>query len=337
MATWTHGTAGRVTAADFVHDADFQEICAAVNRRRLLVYLGRQDFSGDFQADTWIEPDPIGTACVNDLRTNIDSTILLPAVGGLGGVPASPSDMDWLWPLADSDENKVIVKTSPGPQKVSFFEKMNSGSNWTDSALADTTWIKDVHLNELRWSIETLVRGRWKMPIYFSAGILSILPDDPWIGEGIANNGTDELRSLGFALIYTDDSPPRGLQDVTVRSSSRIYLTADADCQVDVYRCRRQLDYISNPPTWNEYDPDGGLAWQIAGCGGADDRQYIDSLSLTADVEGSITGSNVAAALQAMIDGAEQNIMLRRADTGPLTVGVTGRIMIEFDIDVPPN
>jgi len=45
----------------------------------------------------------------------------------------------------------------------------------------------------------------------------------------------------------------------------------------------------------------------------------------------------MAEALQAMTDGAEQNFLIRRGDAGPQTVGVAGRLVVEFDLDNPPN
>ena len=38
-----------------------------------------------------------------------------------------------------------------------------------------------------------------------------------------------------------------------------------------------------------------------------------------------------------MIDGAEQNFMVRRTDTSSATITLTGRVMIKFDVNVPPN
>ena len=58
---------------------------------------------------------------------------------------------------------------------------------------------------------------------------------------------------------------------------------------------------------------------------------------MTADEDNYISGSAVAGALQTMIDGAEQNFMIRRSDTGPETIMITGRMEIEFDLNVPPN
>lgn len=124
---------------------------------------------------------------------------------------------------------------------------------------------------------------------------------------------------------------------MTVRCSSRIYLTTDVDCDVEVYRCKRPLLFASDPPTWNEYDPSASVPWETAGCGGASDRAFIGSMSLTKDVENSITGATLAFQLQAMIDGAQQNFMVRRTDTSSATITLTGRVMIEFDVDVPPN
>ena len=63
----------------------------------------------------------------------------------------------------------------------------------------------------------------------------------------------------------------------------------------------------------------------------------MGSLSLTADVESYITGAAVASELQNIIDGAEQNFMVRRSDTGYETIEIFGDLVVEFDLDSPPN
>ncbi len=341
MAHWMGETDARVTAADFVVGEHFREICTAINRRRLITYQNQQTFTAPFQDDSWVVPDPIDEATsppYDNLRSNIASKILSPPLGIFGGEPPTPSAMDWLWPFG-GDENKKIVSGAVEPEgdEVGLYQKLNGTNHWTDANLTGTTFIRTVHLNELRKVIEWIKRGRWGLPIYFSAGIISILPDMPWIPEAIANNGTEELRSLGFIIIRTVETPVRGPVDVTVRSSSRLYLTAESECDVDVYRVKREIDFASDPPTWNDYDPSEGGSWALAGCSGASDRAFIGSMSLVSYVENSITGSNVAAAFQAMIDGEEQNVMIRRSDVTPYNIGVTGRIVIEFDLTVPPN
>ena len=55
------------------------------------------------------------------------------------------------------------------------------------------------------------------------------------------------------------------------------------------------------------------------------------------EVENSITGVTVASELQAMIDGTEEALMVRRTDTDSATITLTGLVMIEFDMNVPPN
>ena len=181
------------------------------------------------------------------------------------------------------------------------------------------------------------------MPLYFIAGILSILPDTPWLGEGIANNGTDELRNIGYAILRTNHSPPRGLLNVEVRPSSYLELEADRDSTVEVYHCLRAIDFVghypaSTPPTWNAYNggTEGG-PWQIPGGLGVDDTTYIGSLSLTAEQPQTLSSAALRSALQNMVDGAELNFLIRRADTGPPTIIVRGAVTIEFDLDSPPN
>jgi hypothetical protein len=277
-------------------------------------------------------------ATVADFRHKLSQDILAAAAGGLGGQPATPESMNWLWPLPDSDENKIIVADNPSTGQVSLFDKLNSTAGWTDALLvAGETDIRAVHFNELRQVAQYLRRGRWTLPIYFSAGLFSILPDTPWVGQAIANNGSNELRALGFALLRTDESTPRGLVNAAVRTSSQIELTCDTSCQVQVYRCLREVDYLDDPPTWNQFDPSASANWSSPGAAGAADATLVDALSMTADQAASLSGQATADAMQAMVDGAPQNLLVRRSDSGGQTIALTGRLIVEFDLNTPPN
>jgi hypothetical protein len=343
--TWTNGNAqGRLVGA--VHNvrlSDAQELCDAINRRRLLTYQNRQDFSSQVHGLAFVraatvaaqEPPPF-----DGFRAALCQKVLTPSAGGMGGTPPTPQAMRWIWPLSGADENKVIVSggSGVGEGEVGLFQKLNGTNHWTDATLtAGGTSIRAAHFNELRQAAEWIRRGRWELPIYYAAGIFSPMPDTPWIGEAIANNGTQELRSLGFAVIRTGETPPRGLTDVLVRAGSFLEVTADTDCTVQVYRCLRGLEFVADPPTWNEYDPGSSLAWSAPGATGGGDSTLLGSIDLTADEPGTLSGQAVTAALQAMIDGAEQNFLLRRSDTGYQTITVTGRAVIEFDLNSPPN
>ncbi len=343
--TWTNANAqGRLDAG--VHAVclcDAQELALAIDRRRLLTYQGEQDFSSYVQSGAWVRKAPLATGTAppfDNFRTNLASKVLSPPFGSLGGMPPSPTSMHWLWPVAGIDEDKILVSgaTGVGEGEVGLFQKLNGTNHWTDPTLmAGQTAVRAEHGNEPRQAVEWMSRGRWKLPVYFSAGIFSPLPDTPWSGEGVANNGTDELRSLGFAIIRTDESPVRGLANVTVRSSSCLELTADTDCTIAAYHCLRPMDFVSDPPTWNEYAPGASGAWSSPGGLGTGDATLIGSIDLTANTPDSLSNSALASALQTMIDGAEQNFLLRRSDTGSYTVGVTGSVIIEFDLDSPPN
>ncbi|HAU38859.1 MAG TPA: hypothetical protein DCX07_14225, partial [Phycisphaerales bacterium] len=61
------------------------------------------------------------------------------------------------------------------------------------------------------------------------------------------------------------------------RESCSLAVTADADCQVEVYRCKRTVDFVTDRPTWNEYDPSASAAWASPGGAGADDAAWIGS------------------------------------------------------------
>jgi len=344
-AAWTNANGqGRLDAG--VHPIrlpDGQEVAAAINRRRLLTYQGEQDFSSHLYSGAFVKADTIAAAAAppfDNLRTALASKVLAPPLGTQGGVPATPAGMDWLWPVAGDDEDKILVSGAGGvgAGEAGLFQKLNGTDHWTDALLAGgQADIRAVHLNELRQAVEWIRRGRWLLPVYFSAGILSVLPDTPWIGEGVANNGADELRSLGFAIIRTGDTPPQGLVDVAPRSSSYIELTAEADCTVAVYHCLRPLDFVSDPPTWNEYDPSSSAAWSTPGGLGGGDATYIGTMDLTADTPAQLSNAALGSALQEMVDGDQPHFLLRRVDTDPLTVAVTGSVCIEFYIDSPPN
>jgi hypothetical protein len=102
---------------------------------------------------------PAGVVALRDEFTAGTSPIHAP-LGGLGGHPPSPSHMRWLWPEADADEDKPITLADPPPAgEVNFFAKMNGTGSWTDLIPAGT-WLRALHLNKLRWSCETLRRGR---------------------------------------------------------------------------------------------------------------------------------------------------------------------------------
>ncbi len=337
------GAGALLPAAHAVRLADAAEIVAAVNRRRRLTYQPPVDYSGHVAGAAPVRRptytpaphQPAGT-----IRTDLAGAIAEPPSGSLGGTPPSPEAMDWLWPLADADEDKRIVTgpDAPGPGEVHLLERINGTRNWTDPDLpCPQTPIRAVHLHEYRRAVERLRRGRWTLPVYFSAGIFSAVPDVPWLGEAIVNDGSSELRSVGFVRLRTADDPPRGLTGAAVREATRIELTADADASVALYRCLRPVAFTDDAPTWNHYRPAGSLAWDAPGGTGPGDAELLATLNLTAEQPGSAAGPAVTAAIQAMVDGAEQNLLLRRSDLGGGTVGVAGRVVVEFDLDCPPN
>ena len=342
---WTNSNAqGRLDAGDhFVKLLDAQELAAAVNRRRLLTYQLQQDFSSQIAVGAYVRKSAISSASAppfDNLRDNLSQSILDPPTGSVGGVPPTPSAMRWLWPVADADENKTIVSgySGVGEGEVGLLAKLNGTSDWTDATLTPgVTDIRTVHFNELRQAAEWISRGSWELPIYFSAGIFSAMPDTPWMGEAIGNNGTHELRSVGNAIITVGPSPLYGPTNVTVRSSSSIELTVDVDCSVEVYRCHRPILFASDPPTWNEYDPSEETAWAQAGGLGSGDTTLIGSMDLQADQPDSLSGDDLATALGAMVDGAQQNFLVRRTDTSSATIALAGAVTIEFDLDTPPN
>ncbi len=342
--TWTNGTDGRVIAGeDWIMPSDFDEIASAVNRRRKLVYLTTQDFSSAFGAGQNINRSPMAEAIsppFDSFRRSLIIKILNPQTGGMMGNPSSPSAMYWLWPLTGSDENKIIVAASPGSGQISLFDELNGGTDWTDPTLiAGVSSIRAVHHNEFRQALEWMTRGRWEIPIYFCSGIYSELPDASWPTSQIYHSDAEEFRNVGFAVLAGQkESQAVGLANVTVRSSSSVSITVDTDCTVQLYHCLRTIDFINDPPSWNQYAPVGNHSWASPGGTGNGDVTSIGSVSLTANTPGTISGSNLTAALQAMVDGSEQNFLLRRSDTGDETITITAAsLTVEFDLESPPN
>lgn len=341
MATWTNGTLGRLVGGTHrIRGLDVIELADAINRRRRLVYLAPDDFSGQAAAGLPVRAALIATAlggAFTSFRHNVNAPIVNAQAGVLGGTPPTPAAMEWLWPVADGDEGKVIVNGygGIGDGQVSLYRKMNGTDAWTDWALAaGETFVRAVHVNELRWCLERLIRGRWRLPVYAGAGITSLLPDMPWLQGAIYNDGTDELRCLGSLVVRLDD-PPRGLAGVEVRPGTALWVTASENCSVEVYRCCRAIDFAAAMPTWLTYAP--GQSWQVPGGLGAADAVYAGAVACAKDQPAALGGPGIEAAVQAMVDGAPQILLLRRGDAGPETIDVSAELSVAFELRVPPN
>jgi hypothetical protein len=341
-STWTDADeqGDLVAGLHWVRDDHLAELASALNRRRRLTYQADRDYSAQIAAGAYVRAALLAGALpspLENLRAQV-ADLLGPALGGMGGQPPSPAGMEWLWPLADDDENAVLVLTQPQAGQVALLEKIGQDGSWSDPALGGgVTPIRACHVNQLRRASELLRRGRWTLPLYLTSGMFSTAPQTPWIGGYVANNGSAEIRSVGCIIARTDDSPALGLSGVEARPASRIELTAQNDCSVELRRILRPMALLSDPPTWNCYRPAQSLAWASPGGCGQNDSEAIGSVALLAGQAGVLTGTGVAAALQAMIDGAGQNFLLRRTDTGYTSIPVSARTVVEFDLVSPPN
>jgi hypothetical protein len=343
--TWSNGDAGGrlIGGQHTVRLSDAAELAAAINRRRLLTFQGAQDFSSHLAAGAYVKEATFDSALsppFDNFRSGLATSVLNPPTGSMGGVPPTPTAMEWLWPASDGDENKRLVSgyNPPGSNEVGLLLKINGTNHWTDANLQPVvTAIRDVHFNELRQAVEYVRRGRWDLPIYWMSGLFDLVPDAPWTAGVVSNSGLAELRNVGYAVFRDDSSPLRGLVGVTVRAGSFLEVTADADCTVEVRHCLRPLNFIDWLATWNEYNPGTSSAWSSPGGMGGGDSVSVGSVALAAGTPGQISGANLTAALQAIVDGAEQNFLIRRTDTGYTTVAVEARVVVEFDLDTPPN
>lgn len=331
--TWTSGdAAGRVQGGlTPVLRCDLLELAAAANRRRLLAYADPAGWLAGLPPGDRIHAAPLleGAAACNSLRNDLRYVLLEPACGVVPGDPPSPSAMAWLWPDGPAENLPIAF--------AALMVRINGSPDWTDPPASVGSRVRAPHVNELRAALELLRRGRWTLPIYWPGGLLSQLPDTAWFGGLVANTGADELRTVGLAALALDGPAIRGLTGVTPREASRVDLTADTDCTVELYRCCRAVDFAGSPPTWNRYNPSALLDWTTPGGVGAGDAQWIGAAALEAGVPASLAGAALNEALSAMIDGQPQNFLLRRSDSGPEAIAVRAQLVVEFDLDSPPN
>lgn len=324
-ATWTNGnTEGRIKPGDIsVHRCDLRELTQAVNRRLVLTYQAGEDFS------VALATSRIGGALLRNLRQIIEQRIVNVPAGTIKQSPMIPESMKWLWPVADTDENKVIVTSSPGPGEVNLFQKLNGTAAWTDPSLADGMPVRAVHVNELRQCLEWLCRARYVLPIEFGYGLFSIFPDTTWVGYGVANDGADELRSAGVAQLRSIANESLGLSNVTVRSGS-VTVTTEADRALEFYRLNAAIDYDSpeRMPCWN---------WPWSTPGALGDATLISTISTTAGTPAVISGAAMISALQAMVDGAPMNFLMRQADSDYAQTQFSADLTLDFDLNTPPN
>jgi len=203
---------------------------------------------------------------------------------------------------------------------------LNGGTNWTAGGGMDG-WIGAVDLNELRAGLELLTHGLWKFPAYFDGGLFSPLPTMPWFGGSVAKNSSgQELRTAGFVNFSVAGTPLSGLTNVTVRSSSKIWVTGSAACTVEVGRITMPLSVNGGVSrTW-------GRTWNSPWSTPGGDYASIGSASLS---PGTPVAIPAASAIQTMIDSgpALQNILIRKtAPDSMATVNVTASVDMEFDL-----
>jgi hypothetical protein len=332
--SWSNGTAGVLIGTTHSPQlSDLSELADAINRRRQIMYIASQDFSSALVPNSYIRNLAIAHAVAppfHNFRTNIVFVLL---------DSTSPWTRQWLWPIADADENKPILPCSaPAPAGyVALFDKLNSSPFWTDANLtAGRIPVRAVHINELRQAIGMLTRGRWQLLADSISGMYSYLPDARWAGGIIANDGEDELRAIYHTNlnIVGQGGVMLGLSNVTIRPSTCMKLTADYDCQIELYVCHRNVDVDNDPASWNEWSE--GNAW--ASPGGLGDSTLITSLTMQARQEQTITGPAFAGILNGMIQGDPQRFIIRRSDVSGQSVSIPAlSLVVEFDVDTPPN
>lgn len=326
---WENPSSGQrvVARQNNVMLCDVREFAPAINRRRLLMYLSQGGYYGRSAAGEFIRVDPLVACSPNGdsgIRDGIASLIDLQS--GMSGVtPSAEWAYNWLWPVADSDENKIIGYQDDG-QFVNIFARLNDGTGLTDSGAGVGSYIRAAHVNEMRQMIEWLRRGRMLSKIHLPIGIVSMYPDEPWVGGLLGNTGDDELLTIGYANLCDAADPAHGLANVNCLASSRITITAEYNCTVEAYHYTRPIDMSQYDHTWNSLG--GGLC----------DAVLLGSATLQAGVAGNVSGQAVSNALNAIASGGgPAYFLLRRSDPSYETMYVQATVTAEFDLNSPPN
>ena len=120
-----------------------------------------------------------------------------------------------------------------------------------------------------------------------SVGIFSQMPDTPWIGWSVANNGQHELRCVIRIPSHIIDLHKRGLM-----------IIAEEPCKLEMWSIIGQTNETT---TWNSRQK--GSPWQA-----------FDMVSQLID-------HDVSDMTVTLGDG-DQNLIVRRADIGPETIAV---------------
>ena len=313
--TWTNGSGGRVDGTDWVKAQDFIEIADQINRRRLLEFRSRDDgLKSSFVVNGWSAGYGV-TGLWNEFPT-----LIYPPQSVVPGEPWSPLSMRWL-----SDGGSPISSSTPPPSgEVSFFALLNGGTDWSYHG---DPWIRAIHVNELRKGCELLTHGLWKFPVYLDGGLFSPLPTTPWFGGAVAYSTTyGELRTAGFVDFSFAGTPMTGLTNVTVRGSSKIWVTGSVACTVEVGRITMPLSVNGGVSrTW-------GRTWNSPWSTPGGDFAAIGSASLS---PGTPVAIPAASAIQTMIDAGPsfQNILIRKtAPDNMVTVNVSASVDVEFDL-----
>jgi len=359
---WSNANvAGLVDSTLYHRRADLAELADAINRRRLLVIqtpfdyppvLNARPYVSQYAIDDGLDspnqpPYEYALAMRNGL-VGPGSSILnaLPGMDGYLPGPANPISLNWLWPEADGDENKIIRswQSSPSPTEVGLFNRLNGTTTWTDPTLMPGQFGKAVHVNELRRVVAMLRRGRWTLPIYWRAGMLSDLPDLTWIPDTLGNDGVDELRSVGGVRFHVDRVSGRhGLHGVRALSASLTFtlsFTGSATCEVELRHVLRPVTFLDNDgPSWTYYRRASKLPWAQPGGAGVGDSVAIGgAITVSAGVPVVVNDASLLPAVQAMLDEtAPSFFMLRQLDVGKSMVAISNAtITVDFELASPP-
>ena len=242
--SWAQENAtGQLDTSHFARAEDVTELYTELNRRRVIYFNDSVPV---------VAPSGYITAGrLVDLREDV-----------LDLLPQSylRDNMRWVWPLADADENKLLVaNSSSDPAEVGLLEKIGSPSNeWIrDPAAPDPIHAEDI--NELRLALERVCRVKTIECAHNTASISTNPTNMSFPDLMVSNNASEEVRAIG-QLVMRSGTPPQGMgPSVTVLDNSTLEVFSDEACTLDIYHVATELDYDGSYPTWD--DATDSLSW----------------------------------------------------------------------------
>jgi hypothetical protein len=248
--------------------------------------------------------------------------------------PLDSTPWKWIWPIADSDEDKeMVLHSSSDPNKVGLLEKIgNEYYDWKRSPTANT-WIFAEDINELRLACERLYRIRDNSPKTSFGTIRENRPDLAYSDSLIrgANSLDEETRAFHAWYGMNRDPAGKGLtSSCTVLATTFLEVYAARACDVDVYFIPEEIPFDGSYPTWNNLD--ASTTW--TGGLGLGTAQYLGEFAFpTVSSPLQISNQALLDALQQVADDNDTFTLLYIAVDADLpSARVSASLNLEYEL-----